>query len=116
MSIYLKVLLFVTSIMTFIFISRKLKKSQLKLMDAFFWIVFATILMILGVFPSIGVYFANLIGILSAANFVYLVIIFLLIMRSFLLDIRVSTLELKLSKLVQEIAIRENLGTNNSDD
>ena len=110
MSICLRILLFVVSVLTFAFIARKLKKSQIRLMDAFFWIVFSAILMLLGVFPTIGVFFANILGVISAANFIYLVIIFLLILRSFLLDIRVSTLEFKLSKLVQEIAIRENNG------
>ena len=114
MSIYLRTVLFVAAVLTFGFIARKLKKSQVQIMDAFFWILFSTVLLILGIFPQIGTFFADILGIMSAANFIFLVVIFLLIIRSFLQTLKISNLESKLSNLIQEIAIRK-LGEKNED-
>ena len=120
MSIYLRILLIIVSLAALIYVIRKLKKSQLRLMDVLFWLFFSVGILVLGVFPSIAIFLADLIGIMSAANFVFLFIIFLLIIRVFLLNIRISGLESKVSNLVQEIAIREGkddlLRDNNSKD
>ena len=108
MSVFLRIILIVVSVMTFIYISRKLKKSQLQVMDAFFWIVFSFVLMVIGVFPGIAMFFAKVVGVQSPVNFVYLVVIFLLLLRTFMLTIRISFLEEKVKNLIEEIAIREN--------
>ena len=107
MSIALRVILIITSVITLVYVIRKLKKSQLQIVDVFFWLVFSLGILILGIFPSIAIYYADLIGIISPANFVFLFLIFLLILRVFLLNMRTSKLESRLSDLVQEIAIRE---------
>ena len=108
MSGFLRIILIVVYVMTFIYISRKLKKSQLQVMDAFFWIVFSFVLMVIGVFPGIAMFFAKVVGVQSPVNFVYLVVIFLLLLRTFMLTIRISFLEEKVKNLIEEIAIREN--------
>ena len=108
MSGFLRIIFIVVSVMTFIYISRKLKKSQLQVMDAFFWIVFSFVLMVIGVFPGIAMFFAKVVGVQSPVNFVYLVVIFLLLLRTFMLTIRISFLEEKVKNLIEEIAIREN--------
>ncbi len=89
------------------YIYRKLKKSQLQVNEAFFWIAFSTVLILLGFFPELAVFFANIFGVASASNFIFLCVIFLLILKVFLLTIKVSTLEQKVVNLVQEIAIRD---------
>lgn len=109
MSVQLRILLFVFSILTFLYVARKIKKTQIGIMDALFWIVFSALIMVLGIFPEIGVFFANKLGVDSAVNFVYLIIIFLLFARVFLLEIRVSNTEFKISDLVQELSVREQM-------
>lgn len=108
MSIALRVLLLIASIFTFLYIVRKLRKSQLQVMDTVFWIVLATILIVLSIFPQIAYWIANILGIQSPVNFIFLLIIFMLMIRNFLLTIKVSQLEDKLKTLVEELAIREN--------
>ncbi|WP_044935214.1 DUF2304 domain-containing protein [Pseudobutyrivibrio sp. LB2011] len=107
MSSILRVIILLLSLLLFIFVYRKLKKSQLSLMDALYWILFSFAVLLLGVFPVIGDKLASITGVASTANFLFLSMIFLLIIRSFLLTIKVSILEHKISSLVQEIAIRE---------
>ncbi len=108
MSIGLRALLLIASIFTFLYIVRKLRKSQLQVMDTVFWIVLATILIVLSIFPQIAYWIANFLGIQSPVNFIFLLIIFMLMIRNFLLTIKVSQLDDKLKTLVEELAIREN--------
>lgn len=108
MSIALRLLLLIASIFTFLYIVRKLRKSQLQVMDTVFWIVLATILIVLSIFPQIAYWIADILGIQSPVNFIFLLIIFMLMIRNFLLTIKVSQLEDKLKTLVEELAIREN--------
>lgn len=108
MSIALRSLLLIASIFTFLYIVRKLRKSQLQVMDTVFWIVLATILIVLSIFPQIAYWIADILGVQSPVNFIFLLIIFMLMIRNFLLTIKVSQLEDKLKTLVEELAIREN--------
>ncbi len=105
MSVYMRAVLMLGAVFNFIFVCFKLRKSQLKFTSAFFWIFFSVTLLILGVFPQIGIFFAVRLGVLSSVNFIFLVVIALLVLRSFLLTIRVSELENKLDELVEELAV-----------
>lgn len=109
MSIALRFMLMLGSAILFIFIARKLKKSQLQLMDAFFWIVFSFVILVLSLFPDLGIILADLLGVQSASNFIFLCIITLLLIKSFLQAIKVSSLEQKVINLTQEIAISKNI-------
>ena len=107
MSIALRIMLFTASVLTCAYIARKLKKSQVQVMDTVFWIGLAVLFIILSVFPKIAVFLSTLMGFQATVNFVFLLMIFLMLIRCFLLSIRVSQLEDKLRNLVEEIAIRE---------
>ncbi len=108
MSLGLRVILLVASVMTCAYISRKLKKSQIQIMDTVFWIGLSVVFVLLAAFPQIAGFLSNLLGFIAPINFVFLMIIFLLLIRCFLLSIRVSQLDDKIKNLVEEIAIREN--------
>ncbi len=108
MSIFLRLFMSIFAIGTFLFMFRKLRKSKVQLFEAFLWIIFSFGLVLLGVFPEIAIYFAQLLGIQSPINAVFLAIIFILIILNFLLTLKVSGLEMKVHSLVQELAIREH--------
>ncbi len=108
MSIYLRITLLVASLLACVYIARKLRKSQMGLMDTVFWIGLSVLFVILSIFPGIAVWGAELFGFIAPVNFIFLTVIFLLLLRCFLLTIRVSLLEDKLRNLVEELAIREN--------
>ena len=54
MTLSLKVVLIVISILTCFYIARKLRKSQMNINDTVFWIFFALVLVLLSVFPGIA--------------------------------------------------------------
>ena len=79
MSIAIRVLLIVVSLFTFIYMLRKIRKSQLQIEHALFWIVFCGLLLILSIFPGIAIWISEVLGLQSPVNLVFLIIIFVLI-------------------------------------
>ena len=108
MSIALRVLLLVASILTCGYIARKLKKSQVQVMDTVFWIGLSVFFIVLSIFPDIAVFFSDYMGFQAPVNFIFIIMIFLLFIRCFLLSVRVSQMEDKVRTLVEELAIREH--------
>lgn len=108
MSDTLRLLLFVAAIVTGGWILYKIRKLQVKMQDAIFWVIFAAILFILGIFPEVCYWLTDRLGIMSPANLIFLVVIFLLMEKVFTLSIVVSQLAEKVSVLSAEIALRSN--------
>lgn len=97
--------LIVACVVTIIFVLRKIKKSQFKIGDTLYWIFFTIFLLMMCIFPKVIYWVSNLIGFESPSNFIFVAIIFLLLVKTFLLDARVSKNEDKLTKLTQKYAI-----------
>lgn len=106
MSTTLRVLLLIASIVTAIWMLRKIRKNRVKQEDATFWICFAIILAVLGIFPKLSYKMSALLGIQTPANFVFLSLIFLLIEKLLSLSIQISVLENKIEIMAAELAIR----------
>ena len=106
MSNTLRYLLLAAAIITAIWILRKIRKLKVKLEDAIFWIIFAVFLAILGIFPELTYWATGKIGLMSPANLIFLVVIFLLIEKVFTLSMVVSQLEEKVTTLSAELALR----------
>ena len=107
MSSTLRVVLIIASFATAYWSFRKIRKSQIQIEDSIFWIIAAIVLMIISVFPGIPSICAKILGIQSASNFVFLCMIFILIIKTFMLTIRISQTDNKIKSLVQEVAIRD---------
>ena len=107
MSMALRLLLLIGAVWMAVYILRKIRKAQMQIDDALFWIVTAFLFVILGVFPEIAIKAAHLLGVQSPANLVFLVVIFLLLFKLFALTRKVSVLEHKLRYFAQTYAIHE---------
>lgn len=105
----LRVVLFLGSVTVFSLISRSIRKGRIQLKDGIYWIIFSFLLILISVFPVLSVWAARLLGIQSASNCVFMIIIFLLGCHQFFLTIRISRLEIKNNQLVQNIAIYRKL-------
>lgn len=105
MSMTLRIVLLLASVLTFLWVMRKIRKSQVALKDSVFWIASSMLLVVMGVFPDLMTWASELLGVASPVNFVYLCIIFVLLVKVFLLSINVSQLEYKLQQFVQHEAI-----------
>lgn len=106
MNMTLRVLLLIASLITAVWILRKIRKNRVKQEDALFWLCFAFLLALLGIFPELSFIMAEILGIQSPANFVFLAVIAILLEKMFSLSIQVSTLENKVEIMAAELAIR----------
>lgn len=105
MTITLRVALTVVSILNCAWVIMRIRKAQVKIEDTVFWILFSGLLMLLSLFPQIAEIGAKLLGVQSQTNFLFLTILYVLIIKTFRMSIKISVLESKLSKLVQELAV-----------
>ena len=64
-------------------------------------------LLVLAVFPGIAYWASRLLGFQCLINFVYIVVIFLLLVKQFLLSIRISQLDSRLRILTEQVALNQ---------
>ena len=115
MSITLRILLLAAALVTAAWILRKISKLKVKMEDAIFWIVFAGILCVLAIFPEFCYWLTAALDMMSPANLIFLVVIFLLIEKVFTLSILVSQMEEKIGSLSAELALRNHSAENRLD-
>ncbi len=106
MSTTLRVLLIAGSLLTAFYVLRRVRKSRMRTEDSVFWLVFSLILVLMGLLPDLVTRLAARMGVLSAANLVFLIVIFLLIIKLFLMDQRISALHRQMTEMAQTMAIR----------
>ena len=102
----------VSSVLSLLFVIRGLKKARVQLYDTVFWMILALMCVVLSMFPQIAIGMADLIGVQSPVNLVYLVIIFFLLVHCFIQSLRFSRLEAQFKLFVGEDALKnlENEG------
>ena len=107
MSVTLRILLFAGSIITLIYIQRKIKKATFSIDEASYWIVLLLGLVIMSAFPRLVSVLAMVLGFESGSNFVFLLVIFLLLIKVFSISKRLSMAEDKIKDLTQSEAIEQ---------
>ena len=108
LSLLFRALLLLVSLLTSFFFLHKIKKAKVRMQDCIFWLLFSGVLIVLSLFPDVLSFFSNALQIQSPANFLFLVIIFLLLLHQFILTLRVSMLENKLNQLGRRYALDKN--------
>lgn len=105
MSLLFSATLLIGALLTFSLILRKIRKAEVTIADSTFWFLFALSLVLMGVFRQIPFFFADLFGIESPANFVFVYVIAVLVIREFYATVEVSQLRAKVRNLVQNQAL-----------
>lgn len=105
MSIVLRIALILGALFALSIVVRKVRKSKIRIADSVYWVCAAVLLLILAVFPRIAYFFSDLLGFLSPSNFVFLVVIALILLKLFNLACDVSRLTDKIEQLSQELAL-----------
>ena len=101
----LRVILLIAAIGLVVFLLRSIKKSKMSIEDALFWMGFSFLILLMSIFPEIPSFLSDTIGFMSPVNFVFLFFIFVLIIRDFLSNRRISQLENRVKELTQQIAL-----------
>lgn len=103
----LRLALVASALVVLLFVTRKIRKAQFSTADCSFWLLMSVCLLLVAMFPSIAYYFSRLLGIQSPANFIFLAVIALLLVREFTIQVQLTQLRSKVSKLCQEIALND---------
>lgn len=101
----LRVILLIVAIGLVVFLLHSIKKSKMSIEDALFWMGFSFLILLMSIFPEIPSFLSDTIGFMSPVNFVFLFFIFVLIIRDFLSNRRISQLENRVKELTQQIAL-----------
>lgn len=107
MSVALRVFLILMSVASLFYIVRKIRYSKMQIEYALFWIVLSILMIVMSVVPEIIYWATRMMGMISAANFVYLFIIAILLVKVFMMTIEISNLENKVKNLAQQVGINE---------
>ncbi|MCI8556355.1 MAG: DUF2304 domain-containing protein [Lachnospiraceae bacterium] len=102
-----RILLIVVSLITTYYILKRIRQSKLQIEYAIFWILFSGVLIVFSLFPWLVSMFTRLIGMQLPVNFIFLLFIFVLMVKLFFMTIELSTLENKVKDLTQELALEE---------
>jgi hypothetical protein len=107
MSTELRIFLIIVSVLALLYVVRKIRHSKMNISDSVFWIVFAVVMILLSIFPGIIEFLSWVLGIQSPQNLLFLLIIGLLVLKIFLMAIKLSQLQDKITLLAQKFAIEE---------
>ena len=84
MGIVLRVILIVAAVLLFIYMIKKIRQAKMKIEHTIFWMIFSVVLIVMGVFPQMVYVVSEWIGFQSTVNMVFLMIIFILIVKQLL--------------------------------
>lgn len=107
MSIVLRALLIIASILTLIFVFRKVRNSKVRIEDSIFWFCFAVLILLFSLFPQIFYVLSDFAGTIAPVNFVFLFFIFVLLIQSFNLSMRISQADTRIKELTQQLAVEK---------
>ena len=107
MTLPLRITLFAASLLTFGYMTVKIRDSKMRLEDSLFWFCFSALLLLASIFPQVFFWLSNLVCTVSPSNFVFLFFIFVLLIVCFRLSVRLSQLDTKLRVLTQQLAIEK---------
>ena len=107
MSDSVRILLLIGAVCTFLYVYKGVKKSRFKAQETFFWLFLSFLFVLLGVFPVIVDWLSQTLGVASPINLVFLVVIFLLLIKVFAMDRKIARSEHQMVELVQKIAIEK---------
>ncbi len=107
MSIALRLILIAGTLFFLYLTFTKITKSKVQLADTIFWIMLSFVFILLSIFPEIAIVFSELINIESPVNFVFLLIIFLLLVKQFFMSLKISRLDYEVKRLAQYISLHE---------
>ena len=109
MNVILRLLLIISALLLLLFMLKRIRQSKLKIEYTIFWIVFASLLVFMGIFPKVFYVLSALMGFQAPMSMVLLAIIFVLIVKIFFMTIQMSQLENKIDALTQQIAINRKI-------
>ena len=113
MTITLRIILILSSLISFLLCVTKIKQAKLKVENSVTWMIGSILLIIMSIFSRAVEWISSKLGFMAPVNFVFLVIIGFLLIQTFIDNIRISKLNEKIKDLNHYIALEEHKKTSN---
>ncbi len=107
MSVTLRIILIVCSLISFILVVRKIKQTKLKVTDCIIWILGSILLIFMSIFSNVVVWISEKLGFAAPVNFVFFMMIVFLLVEAFHHNMKISLLNEKIKNLNHYIALKE---------
>ena len=108
MTITLRVILIIGSLIAFFLCVKRIKQAKLKVSNSVMWMVGCLILILMSIFSNVVEWISVKLGFIAPVNFVFLTMIGFLLIQMFIYNIRISELNEKIKDLTHYIALKEN--------
>lgn len=105
MTVILRWVLIIVSILLTFFVLRKIRQSKVKIEDSIFWVMFALMMVVFSIFPGLADILSDFVGTYSTSNFIFMFVIFILLVKVFFLSLKISQLESRVTELIQQMAL-----------
>lgn len=115
MAIQQRIFILLGAILAFAFVCQRIRKDKILVEDSIFWVVLSVVLVIIAIFPGIAIWCGRLFGFISPINFVYTLLIALLLVKAFGNSAEISMLKSKVNDLAQEVALKDELNQEEKD-
>ena len=93
MTVILRCVLIVVSILLTFFVLKKIRQSKVKIEDSIFWVMFALMMVVFSIFPGLADILSDFVGTYSTSNFIFMFVIF------------IRLLESRVTELIQQLAL-----------
>ena len=107
MSITLRIILIICSIISFSLCITKIKQSKLKMENSVVWMIGSILLILMSIFSNAVEWISEKLGFMAPVNFVFLVLIGFLLIQTFISNIKIAMLNEKIKDLNHYIALKE---------
>lgn len=108
MSLILRIILIIGSLLSFILCVKKVKQSKMRIAESIIWVIGSFLLILMSVFSNAVGWISTKLGFIAPVNFVFLVVIVFLLIECFLNNLKISTLNEKVKDLNHYIALQEH--------
>ncbi|MGL5635184.1 MAG: DUF2304 domain-containing protein [Sarcina sp.] len=105
MTLYLQIILFVTSSLFTVYVMMMVKRKKLQLSYSILWILTGVSFVLLSIFPQVLDLVANVLQIQTPVNALFLIIIFFLLLIIFTLTLVLSKLKIQVTNLSQSLGL-----------
>lgn len=105
MNLQLQLVFIFSSVITLIYIIRKIRKHKLNIDDSIIWIIWSIFLLVISLFPQLCYSVSKTLGFQSTSNFILTLFTFFLYIILFFQNIQISLLKEKNKELTQKISL-----------
>ena len=99
MTLNLRVILIICSILSFILCVRKIKQAKLKVENSIIWMSGSIILILMSIFSKAVEWISQKLGFMAPVNFVFVTIIAFLLIEVYMLNLKITEVNEKVKNL-----------------